>query len=344
MITIALLLVACDSPTTEARDTASRAEDVNTSARVSADAAATSSAETDAAERSLDALAAIADVLSRDDARAFQRDGILIRGEAEACVDASLDSGELVLDFAACANAEGVVTVSGGGGDGTSVDFDAFSNGSVSLDGTVTLDGSLGDGGALWGELVVNDARVWFDAGMAIDDGGVTIWGEAVVSGASEVSVALGTADDPLTWEGGCVCPSSGAIAGAVALSVDSVTIDLDSLVEPDDGSDDFEPIEVALVDESISVEAEVAFSGTCGEQAVSVVADDFTVSAATADIEAAVDVLCEDGDLSEAQCSSLAVAFRFMGDTIEIDVSASVYAEGAEAAVQAGFDAVCAR
>lgn len=333
---ILLILAACDDD---------NGEDVAVASSASAERVVTHSGDASEADASLAAVAAVAAVIDTDAIRDFREgrdaDALL----AEVCAGVSLDEGVLVMDFDGCDSASGTIRVSHSSGNQLSLSFeDDFEANGVDLDGVIYADLDVrGREGAVSGALTYDEALALdFSIGVQIGDERIAAWGEVAVSADSEGHVAIGSEEAPLVWEAGCYCPASGALAAGAAVVVDSVTIDLDDLVDPDDGTDDYDPVEIAIEAVEVSVDMVVTFAETCGDQAVSVEAEDISITAATADLEAVTDPLCDAGELDESRCTQLAIAYARDGEEITIDISASELAESAEAALQEAVDALC--
>lgn len=311
------------------------------------------SADAPAADPSLLVAATLGQVLGEAEVADYAADGTVAASarETEACVDASLDAGDLVLDFDACDGLAGTVRLSWADGATTLTFEEGFQSGDRSITGSVTVDLDLrGDSYAVEGALTVTGADTrTVSLDLTLTTGGsLSVWGATAVGltldGAPvEVSATLGSEADPLAWASACACPTSGVLETALTASLDAVDLDLDDLFRPRDGVDDYPPIEVPL---ATPVEAwaslTLTFAGTCGDQSVSLAADDLELELTAADLEAAVDEACATGAYTVEQCDELAVLLPWLPDPLSVTLAASLYAAAAEPAVEAAVDEVC--
>lgn len=303
----------------------------------------TRDADTEAVDAAVLTMEAIGEVLSVRSAEDYRERREISPAFEDICLDVSVDEDDLVLTFDGCVTVDGTVRMRGVDDELVVIFEDDFSASGVDLDGTLSLKANFWDRElSVSGELVYDDSLdLSFSAGMILDDG-IAVWGEVAVTGEDEARVALGSAEAPLVWALGCTCPISGSIAAEADVSVDSITIDLDDLIAPGDGADDFSPMVIPIEETDVVVDMAVDFSETCGGHDVSVNAEDITVAVATADLEALVDDMCDSGELSEDECDFLGFAFRYFPETLSFDIAASDLADSAETLLQASFDAIC--
>ncbi|MCB9743853.1 MAG: hypothetical protein H6741_17535 [Alphaproteobacteria bacterium] len=285
----------------------------------------------------------------------YAEDGELNAAAAppSGCAQLSMDQSDLVVDYGGCDNASGSIRLSWERGQPTVVTLeDDFAVGSQDLDGSLELqsqpregeydfDGSL----TITGEQTVTlSLELHFRTSE-----GLTVYGGSQVELDPDgeplsATVTLGTEAAPLVLAlPDCRCPESGLLSAALGLSMGSVEIDLDELVRPRDGVDDYPPVDVPLsAPVEVAVAVDVDFQGTCGDQLVSVSADDVAVDIAKADLEAAVDAACASGAFTQDQCDDLALAMPYVPDPLSIRVPASTLAAAAEPSVQSAVDGLC--
>lgn len=262
------------------------------------------------------------------------------------CADRSRDEGTLVLDFAACDRRDGKATLAFGDQQVTVTYSDDFAIDGHDVDGSV----SVGFADKVWSvstpsALTVDDEHsVDLSLSMTVSDGQLRMWGSSTVaSGDDEASLAYGSAVQPLSYERGCLCAVSGAWSADVFVTIEEVSFDLDLVIDPGDGEDDYPPLEVAI--RPVVAEASIGVDhATCGAPEVSASADDLEVEVSSAELAAAVGEACDAGDLDETDCQLLQglLASPWFPESLGIDLPVSVLAEEVEDVLQSSFDAMC--
>jgi len=303
-------------------------------------------AETVATAAAVQATGALSDILS-DPAVQAHLDGLELPPAPETCFVPSLEDGDLVLDVSDCPGAEGSLTLTRDGSTVLVAFEDAFAWQGTDLDGQVALTVQLRERAVgIVGAVTYGADALEVDLGMALVDTTALVWGSAEVTAEVEglpltVRVYLGDEAAPLTFQRGCTCPVAGVFEAEIRATIDQVTVDLDDLLDPGDGQDDFPPLDIPITPVVAEALAGADFAG-CGDATAFVEAEDLTVEVATADLQVVVDDACEAGEISEANCQRLDLALRTLPETLQADVPASALAEAAEATLQAAVDTLC--
>jgi hypothetical protein len=313
-------------------------------------AVSVSAVDSQALDTALVAASALGVVFEESSTQDYAADGEynVLAPPPSACVGAGLDGGDLVLDFSACEDRTGTVRVSWQRSGPTVVTFEGeFSVEGTDIDGQLELSAAVRDATfSVQGDVMVDDAnQVTFTAGLTLG-GGVGIWGALSVDtelGDTPVAseVYFGTADDPMMWAGGCLCPQSGVMGADAVATVDSVPFDFDWLLSGP-GEDNYPTWWLSIEETDVEVAVSVAFHGTCGDQTASVAADDFEVVVALDELQAQVDAACDAEELTDEQCAVLGRVLGSMGESYELDVPASELAAVAEDLLQEGVDGLC--
>ncbi|MEM6926858.1 MAG: hypothetical protein AAF602_08030 [Myxococcota bacterium] len=275
----------------------------------------------------------------------WEEDGDLDVSSFQAtCVVPSIVNGELVLAFSACGPLDGTMRLATSIPGPTTITFDDdFSIDGVDLDGSVQADLALLaltfdlDGDVTYGNVAL-------ELTLGIDlSAGVAIHGELVYTDPDiDLTVELGTPSDPLTFTLTCRCPDDGIASLDLEAPLNTVDVDLDALVTPFDGSDDYPALEVPIAPLTVPIFAELDFTGACGNPSVTVTSQDVLVVVQTADVQTALDQACLDGEVAPPDCASGTQVLTSLPASVSLPVPLSLVAAGAETSLEASLTAFC--
>lgn len=352
---ITLLLLACASPEAPStHDTGSETVLVVVDSQTQALSATVSATTAWSTSPAVQVGAALNVVLADDATLAYAEDGTIPAEDTGAvappsgesdCVAWAVEEGDLVLTYA-CPSVQGTVRLHHDRGGPTTVTFaEGFVVGDTPIAGSLALSAELRSGEyTAAGDLAVGDVVLAFDLDLRVEEG-LALSGEA--SAELEAydlvcEVELGESEEPLVWTGGCTCPSSGTLGASASAVVEQLTLDLDDVIQPTNGADNYPPIDVPVDPARVEIDMATTFVAACGDPAVDLSADDVTVTVQTADVEAGLAEACDAGLVDPADCTLAERALAALPESLSVDLPAAALVEAAEPTAEAAAAALC--
>ncbi|MBX2801769.1 MAG: hypothetical protein KTR31_29085 [Myxococcales bacterium] len=260
------------------------------------------------------------------------------------CVVPSIVDSELVLAFDQCGLLDGTMRLSFDPFGATVVTYDDdFSIDGVDLDGSVSADITLlALTFDLEGDVTYDAVDLVVDVHLELSPV-VAMYGDLTVADPDEESTfALGSETDPITFGHSCDCPEDGVFSGSFEAPLTEVGVDLDVLVNPWDGSDEFPAMDVPVAPVDVLTTFEADFTATCGDPAFSLSTADVWVTVQTRDVQAALDAACLAGEVETADCNAATFVLGVLPASVPVPVLLSVLAAGAEISIDAALDDFC--
>lgn len=265
----------------------------------------------------------------------------------QRCVTAELDSGALVLTFAGCFKYEGTLRLTHSRGQTTLWFEDDFAVFGTDVDGqlSVTARPLIGEYG-FDGEIEWGAHSMAIDLNLEVDDP-TLLWGFVDLEldtdrGLITKRVDLGTEKAPLTYDGSCTCPVAGELSKAGSITLDEVVIDLDDLFPGAAGAGTYPPLSIPIDATTLEGDMAVEFVKACGDQVVTVTADDVDLVLTQSNVAGAIDSACTDGLLTTEQCDELVPAAKKLAAETTVEVPLSMVADALEPELQSHWDEVC--